>query len=166
MKVRRKVRLSQVQVQIKQNADRIILEFTVADLTAGDPFIRFIRLEINARHGRGSRRIADHMRAQGLRIDSVNAIGGISKKAPFVMQTLADVMNMPIRVIRSEQACALGAAMFAAVAAGVYANVSDAIRHMGSDVEAEYVPDPKRVEVYDGLYKKYLKLAGLSDEIS
>ena len=51
--------LCRQQVQIKQNADRIILEFTVADLTACDPFIRFIRLEINARHGRGSRRIAE-----------------------------------------------------------------------------------------------------------
>ena len=39
----------------------------------------------------GSRRIVEHMKGQGLRIDSVNAIGGISKKAPFVMQTLADV---------------------------------------------------------------------------
>ncbi len=58
------------------------------------------------------------MKGQGLRIDSVNAIGGISKKAPFVMQTLADVLDMPIRVVRSEQTCALGAAMFAAVAQG------------------------------------------------
>lgn len=137
----------------------------IAGLTLGTTAPDIYRALVEAT-AYGSRRIADHMRAQGLRIDSVNAIGGISKKAPFVMQTLADVMNMPIRVIRSEQACALGAAMFAAVAAGVYANVSDAIRHMGSDVEAEYIPDPKRVEVYDGLYKKYLKLAGLSDEIS
>ena len=40
------------------------------------------------------------------RQDSVNALGGISKKAPFVMQTLADVLDMPIRVVRSEQTCA------------------------------------------------------------
>lgn len=106
----------------------------------------------------GSRRIVEHMQAQGLRIDSVNAIGGISKKAPFVMQVLADVMNMPIRVIRSEQACALGSAMFAAVAAGIYRNVSDAILHMGSDVEVEYNPEPKRVKVYEELYRKYLEL--------
>ena len=106
----------------------------------------------------GSRRIVEHMQAQGLRIDSVNAIGGISKKAPFVMQVLAGVMNMPIRVIRSEQACALGAAMFAAVAAGIYGDVSEAISYMGSDVEIEYKPNPKRVEVYEELYRKYLEL--------
>ena len=67
----------------------------------------------------GSRRIVEHMKGQGLRIDSVNAIGGISKKAPFVMQTLADVLDMPIRGPLGTD-CALGAAMFAAVAAGVY----------------------------------------------
>ena len=76
-----------------------------------------------------------------MRIDSVNAIGGISKKAPFVMQTLADVLDMPIRVVRSEQTCALGAAMFAAVAAGVYKDINEATRHMESDIEVEYWPD-------------------------
>ena len=107
----------------------------------------------------GSRRIVEHMRRQGLQIDSVNAIGGISKKAPFVMQTLADVLNMPIRVVRSEQTCALGAAMFAAVAAGVYPDISEATKRMGSDIEAEYQPDEKRAPIYEVLYKKYLELA-------
>ena len=79
----------------------------------------------------GSRRIVEHMKGQGLRIDSVNAIGGISKKAPFVMQTLADVLDMPIRVVRSEQTCALGAAMFAAVAAGVYKDINEATSTWG-----------------------------------
>ena len=50
------------------------------------------------------------------------------------MQTLADVLNMPIRVLRSEQACALGAAMFAAVAAGVYSDINEAVKCMGSDM--------------------------------
>ena len=107
----------------------------------------------------GSRRIVEHMKAQGLHIDSVNGIGGISKKAPFVMQTLADVLNMPIRIVRSQQTCALGAAMFAAVAAGVYRDIMEAMKYMGSDVEVEYKPDTRRVRVYETLYKKYLELA-------
>lgn len=114
----------------------------------------------------GSRRIVEHIRAQGLQIDSVNAIGGISKKAPFVMQTLADVLGMPIRVIRSEQTCALGAAMFAAVAAGIYPDITEATKHMGSDIEAEYQPDGKRSLIYETLYKKYLELAKLAEIIN
>ena len=106
------------------------------------------------------------MKGQGLRIDSVNAIGGISKKAPFVMQTLANVLDMPIRVVRSEQTCALGAAMFAAVAAGVYKDINEATRHMGSDIEAEYRPDEKRALIYEKLYKKYLELAKLAETIN
>ena len=107
----------------------------------------------------GSRRIVEHMKAQGLHIDSVNGIGGISKKAPFVMQTLADVLDMPIRIVRSQQTCALGAAMFAAVAAGVYRDIMEAMKYMGSDVEVEYKPDTKRARVYETLYQKYLKIA-------
>ena len=107
----------------------------------------------------GSRRIVEHMKAQGLHIDSVNGIGGISKKVPFVMQTLADVLDMPIRIVRSQQTCALGAAMFAAVAAGVYRDIMEAMKYMGSDVEVEYKPDTKRARVYETLYQKYLKIA-------
>ncbi|RGN29589.1 ribulokinase, partial [Bacteroides oleiciplenus] len=97
----------------------------------------------------GSRRIVEHMKAQGLHIDSVNGIGGISKKAPFVMQTLADVLNMPIRIVRSQQTCALGAAMFAAVAAGVYQDIMEAMKYMGADIEVEYKPDTRRARVYE-----------------
>ena len=114
----------------------------------------------------GSRRIVEHMKAQGLHIDSVNGIGGISKKAPFVMQTLADVLNMPIRIVRSQQTCALGAAMFAAVAAGVYQDIREAMKYMGADIEVEYKPDTERARVYEILYKKYLELAKNAEYIN
>ncbi|WP_330941664.1 ribulokinase [Bacteroides sp. MSB163] len=114
----------------------------------------------------GSRRIVEHMKAQGLHIDSVNGIGGISKKAPFVMQTLADVLNMPIRIVRSQQTCALGAAMFAAVAAGVYQDIMEAMKYMGADIEVEYKPDTERARVYEILYKKYLELAKNAEYIN
>ena len=109
----------------------------------------------------GSRRIVEHMKSEGLQINAVHAIGGISKKAPFVMQVLADVLNMPIRVVRSEQACALGAAMFAAVAAGVYVRMEDAVERMDSGIEHEYVPDPAMSSTYDELYSKYQYLTKL-----
>ena len=137
----------------------------VAGLTLGTSAPEIFRALVEAT-AFGSRRIVEHMKGQGLRIDSVNAIGGISKKAPFVMQTLADVLDMPIRVVRSEQTCALGAAMFAAVAAGVYKDINEATRHMGSDIEAEYRPDEKRALIYEKLYKKYLELAKLAETIN
>ena len=137
----------------------------IAGLTLGSSTPEVFRALVEAT-AFGSRRIVEHMRGQGLQIDSVNAIGGISKKAPFVMQTLADVLNMPIRVIRSEQTCALGAAMFAAVAAGIYPDISEATKHMGSDIEAEYQSNERRALIYEILYKKYLELAKLAETIS
>lgn len=132
---------------------------TIAGLTLGSTTPEMFRALVEAT-AFGSRRIVEHMKEQGLHIDSVNAIGGITKKAPFVMQTLADVLNMPIRVLRSEQACALGAAMFAAVAAGVYSDINEAVKCMGSDIEVEYGPNEKYSLVYETLYRKYIELAG------
>ena len=130
----------------------------IAGLTLGSTAPEIFKALVEAT-AFGSRRIVEHMKNQGLQIDSVNAIGGISKKAPFVMQTLADVLGMPIRIVRSQQTCALGAAMFAAVAALVYSTVEEAMRYMGSDIEVEYKPDVERKKVYEILYRKYLQLA-------
>jgi L-ribulokinase len=74
------------------------------------------------------------------------------------MQTLADVLNKPIQVARSDQACALGAAMFASVAAGVHPTLEVAQQVMGSGFDAEYHPKPERVAIYETLYQKYLTL--------
>ena len=74
------------------------------------------------------------------------------------MQVMADVMNMPIRIHRSEQTCALGAAMFAATAAGIYSKVEDAMEKMGQGFDMEYKPDSKRASVYAKRYQKYLEI--------
>ena len=74
------------------------------------------------------------------------------------MQNLSDVLNVPIKVATSDQACALGAAMFAAVVAGVYPDVKTAQEKMGSGVDKEYIPRPEYVEVYRKVYRKYQKL--------
>jgi len=66
----------------------------------------------------GSRRILESFLVEGLQIDQIVAVGGIAQKSPFVMQLLADVLNRPITVSAATQACAKGAAMYAAVAAG------------------------------------------------
>ncbi len=106
----------------------------------------------------GSRAIVERFREQGTRIDSAIAIGGVAKKSPFVMQTIADVMNLEVTVAAGDQPVALGAAMFAASAAGVYRGVAEAQRAMSSGIEAVYRPDPDRAKHYDRVYKDYLSL--------
>ncbi|WP_102798884.1 ribulokinase [Bowmanella denitrificans] len=106
----------------------------------------------------GSRAITERFRAEGVPIESIVVIGGISKKSDFVMQTCADVWNCPIEVLESEQSCALGAAIFAAVAAGVYADVAQAQAVMASPVHKTYLPNPEKASVYDRLYQKYQAL--------
>jgi L-ribulokinase len=106
----------------------------------------------------GARSIADRFRDEGVKIEGVIALGGVAKKSPFIMQTVADVMGMPIAVPRSEQTCALGAAMCAAAAAGVHPTLDAAKKAMGSGVEREYRPDPARAAVYSQIYLRYRRL--------
>ncbi|ODS76838.1 MAG: ribulokinase [Cytophagaceae bacterium SCN 52-12] len=108
----------------------------------------------------GSKSIVDRFLEQGVPIKQVIAIGGVAKKSKLVMQTLANVLNVPIRVATSEQTCALGAAMCAAVVAGIYNSIEEAQQAMGSGFDAEYAPQADKVAVYEKLYQKYLKLGG------
>lgn len=106
----------------------------------------------------GSRAINERFIEQGIPVERIIAIGGIARKSPFVMQTMADVMGLPIRVLDSDQACALGAAIFAAAAAGIYPTIAEAQQAMCPGCSAEYRPDPGRHAVYDRLYARYRQL--------
>ena len=106
----------------------------------------------------GSRMINDRFVSEGVRIDGVIAIGGVAKKNPYVMQIVADVLNMPIKIARSDQTCALGSAMAASVMAGVHKDFPSAQKAMGGGFEKEYKPDPVRAGKYEELYSKYKKL--------
>ena len=103
----------------------------------------------------GARAISDRFQQEGVPIKQVIAIGGVAKKSPFVMQTLADVLNMPIKVASSDQACALGAAICASVAAGVYPDMASAQKNMASAFDATYKPRPEVVPIYEALYQRY-----------
>lgn len=103
----------------------------------------------------GAKAIVDRFVEQGIPVKGLIGLGGVAKKSPFIMQMMADVMNMPIRIHRSEQTCALGAAMFAATAAGIYPKVEEAMEAMGQGFDAEYVPDGSRVTIYAKRYRKY-----------
>ena len=79
------------------------------------------------------------------------------------MQTLADTLNMPVRVVESEQTPALGAGIYAALAAGLFSSFREASGVLGSKYIAEYHPNPSKVEIMEDLMKKYTKL-GISIE--
>ena len=106
----------------------------------------------------GSRAIAERFTGEGVEIRLILAIGGIAVKSPFVMQTLSDVLGMPIRVVGYAQTCALGAAMCAAVAAGIHPTVGEAQAAMGVREYVDYVPDPERHAYYERQYERYAAL--------
>lgn len=72
------------------------------------------------------------------------------------MQMMADILKMPIKVHKSDQTCALGAAMFAAVVGNVYSNVEEAMQNMGHGFEKTYVPNEEVVSIYQERYERYL----------
>lgn len=144
------------------NANQL-LKGTITGLTLGSSAPRIFRALVEAT-AFGSKAIVDCFRSQGIKIDTVIGIGGIALKSPFVMQTLSDVLNMPIKVCRTDQACALGAAMFAATAAGVYSTVQDAQKAMNSGFAFEYEPNEKNVEAYKKLYDTYREIGQFTEK--
>lgn len=111
----------------------------------------------------GARAIVDRFRDEGVPVKGLIGLGGVAKKSPYIMQVMADVMDMPIRIHKSEQTCAAGAAMFAAVAAGIYSRLEEAMTMMGQGFDAEYKPDPGRVAIYKKRYEKYQAYGGMMD---
>ncbi|MFT3827708.1 MAG: ribulokinase [Chitinophagaceae bacterium] len=112
----------------------------------------------------GAKAIVDRFNDEGVKVKGLIGLGGVAKKSPYIMQVMADVMNMPIRIHRSEQTCAVGAAMFAATAAGIYSKVEDAMAAMGQGFDAEYHPNPAMVPVYAARYQKYKALGGFIEQ--
>ncbi len=106
----------------------------------------------------GARAIVDRFTEEGVPIRGLIGLGGVAKKSPFIMQMMADVMDRPIRIHASEQTCALGAAMFAATAAGLYPKVEDAMAAIGQGFDTTYTPDSNRAAIYAGRLRDYQAL--------
>lgn len=139
------------------------LKCAISNLSLGSKAPHIFKALVNAICF-GSKKIADRFQEEGVAINSVIGIGGVARKSPFIMQTLANVMNMPIKVAESDQAPALGAAIYAAVASGIYDNVIEASKHMGSDFEAEYNPQPETVKTYQQLMESYEDLGSFIEK--
>jgi len=106
----------------------------------------------------GARAIVERFNDEGIPVKGLIGLGGVARKSSYIMQVMADVMNMPIRIHKSEQTCAAGAAMFAATAAGIYNKVEDAMHAMGKGFDAEYQPNKKNIDLYNKRYEKYKAL--------
>lgn len=103
----------------------------------------------------GARMIVDRVREYGVPVEQVITCGGLAVKSPFLMQVYADILGMPMAVAASDQTCALGAALFGAVAAGAFADVEEAQRKVCRVRERVYQPIPENVAVYAELFRLY-----------
>ena len=133
------------------------LKAAIMGLTLGSDAPRVYRALAEAT-AFGARAIVERFREEGIPIDGIIGVGGVARKSPFVMQIIADVLNMPIHIPSNDQSVALGAAMFAAVVAGLYPDISAAQKAICSPIERIYTPDCGTVKVYEELYRRYKTL--------
>ena len=112
----------------------------------------------------GAKKIVDQFNNQGVPVKGLIGLGGVAKKSPYIMQMMADVLNMPIKIHKSEQTCAIGAAMFAATVAGIYPKVEDAMQAMGQGFDAEYHPNTEKVNIYAKRYQTYIAAGNFIEE--
>ncbi|HEY9054268.1 MAG TPA: ribulokinase [Rectinemataceae bacterium] len=108
----------------------------------------------------GTRAIVDRFEAEGVPVSSIVAIGGVARKSPLVVQIVSDVLGRPIDILGSDQSVALGAAMFASLAAGLHPDMGAAQAAMASAVERRVEPLPEATAAYEGLYRAYNRLGG------
>ncbi|GAA0565898.1 ribulokinase [Paractinoplanes ferrugineus] len=102
----------------------------------------------------GTRKIVETFNEAGVPVREFIAAGGLLKNE-LLMQIYADVLNMPLSVIGSDQGPALGSAIHAAAAAGAYPSVREAAAAMGRVSAGAYRPDPEAAAIYDELYAEY-----------
>ncbi len=107
----------------------------------------------------GTRLILDTFVRGGIPVEKVVTCGGISQKNPLMMQIYADVLGRPLHITAQLQTTALGAAILAAAAAGLYATPQDAVRAMTRGAATVYTPDARRSAQYEPLYRQYCALA-------
>lgn len=106
----------------------------------------------------GARVIIERFEEYGTKVDEIVTCGGLAERSPFLMQIYADVTGRPMKVSRSAQTCALGAAMFGATAAGRFGRAEEAQDAMSGLKDIVYTPNAANLSVYDKLYGLYRRL--------
>jgi L-ribulokinase len=102
----------------------------------------------------GTREILDTVERQGVTIRRILASGGIAGKNRLLMQEYANLLHRPVQVAEVKEGPALGAALFAALAAGLFDTVREAYEHMGVQKFIIYTPDREHESAYEALYQK------------
>ena len=142
-----------------------MLKGAVTGLTLGTDAPRFYRALAEAT-AFGAKAIVERFRNEGVAIEGIIGVGGVAKKSPLIMQILSDVLDMPISVPAGDQSVALGAAMFAAVAAGLYQDIPSAQKSLCAPIEITYKPQKHEARIYEKLYKDYLSLGSFAEKCS
>jgi L-ribulokinase len=106
----------------------------------------------------GTRKIIEAFETQNVPINNLVACGGLGQKNPLLLQIYADVAQRPIALAETDQASALGAAMHAAVAAGLFKDMRQAAKTMAAPAKKVYRPNTKTASAYDVLYGEYSRL--------
>ncbi|WP_421809877.1 ribulokinase [Flagellimonas sp.] len=107
----------------------------------------------------GAKRIVEHFGDNNVPLKGIIALGGVARKSNYVMQMMADVLDLPIKVHNAEQTCAMGAAMLAATVAGVHQDVQEAMGKMGHGFRTTYHPNGDRTALYGKRYELYKSTA-------
>ena len=106
----------------------------------------------------GTREIIDAFDAQGVAVNELVAAGGLPEKNALLCQIYADVTGRTFKLSGSAQAPALGSAMHAAVAAGIYPDIQAAAEKMGKLKDEVVTPIAENQAMYDKLYSEYKTL--------
>jgi L-ribulokinase len=106
----------------------------------------------------GNRRIIENFDEHGIAISEIVACGGIAEKSPLLMQMIADTSGRPVHVPASSEIPARGAALFGAVAAGVFDGIGEAIEATRPPHARTYAPDLAAQAIYDQVYAVYRNL--------
>lgn len=146
------------------NANQM-LKGAFLELNLGSDAVKLFRSLVEATCF-GAKKIVDQFNEQGIPVKGLIGLGGVARKSPFIMQMMADVMNMPIKIHKSEQTCAIGAGMFAATVAGIYPKVEDAMEAMGQGFDAFYTPNPEKIEIYAKRYELYKQAGAFVEEFT
>lgn len=135
------------------DADQM-LKGAITGLTLGSDAPRVFRALAEATCF-GAKSIVNRFVEEDIPVKGLIGIGGVAKKSPFIMQMMADILEMPIRIHQFTHTCALGAAMFAAVVAEIYPNVEEAMAAMGKGFDVTYYPDKNVSFAYRQRFNKY-----------
>lgn len=138
------------------------LSATIFGITLGTDAPAFMRMIMEAT-AYGARAIIECFEEGGIKIERVTAIGGVARKSKLGMQILSDVTNREIYVTKEDQAPAIGAAVFAAKAYGLYDTIFEAQNALYAGIGRVHKPNKENVKIYEKLYSKYKKIGAFTE---